>query len=70
MRKHIHLEIDAVLVGTGARCLVVDADADLDERTPGRSRWTRARLASRFTRTAQPVSGGGPYVTVGPVDPD
>ena len=31
VRKHLHLEIDALLVGTGARCLVVDADADLDE---------------------------------------
>ena len=69
VRKHIHIEMDAVLVGTGGRCLVVDADADLDADAGALAVYA-ATLRVTLRPNGQPVSGGGPYVTVGPVETD
>ena len=68
VRKHLHIEMDAVDMDAGARCLVVDADADLDERT-GALSVDAATLRVSLRTNGSPVSGGGPYVTVGPVGP-
>ena len=67
--KHIHLEIDALLVGEGARCLVVDADADLDEGT-GALAVDAGTIRLSLRTNGGEMSGGGPYVTVGPVETD
>ena len=69
MRKHLHIEIDALLVGEGARCLVVDADADLDGVT-GVLTVDAATLRVLLRTNGGEMSGGGPYVTVGPVETD
>ena len=69
VRKHLHIEMDALLVGTGARCLVVDADVDLDETT-GALAVDAATLRVLLQPNGGEMSGGGPYVTVGPVDTD
>ena len=69
VRKHLHIEMDvAVLVGTGGRCLVVDADADLDADT-GALTVDAATLRVTLQPNGSDTSGGGPYVTVGPVGP-
>ena len=68
VRTHIHIEMDAVLVGTGALCLVVDADADPDDT--GELAVDAATLRVSLQPNGGETSGGGPYVTVGPVETD
>ena len=56
------------MVGTGALCLVVDADADLDDT--GELAVDAATLRVSLQPNGGETSGGGPYVTVGPVETD
>ena len=65
MRKHVHIELDAVLVGSGRRCLVIDLYADLDgENGALVVDAATLRLSLKPNGSDKPV--GGPYVTVGP----
>ncbi len=67
--KHIHVELDALLIGAGARCLVLDADADMDERT-GALAVDATTLMVTLRLNGGDMFGGGPYVTVGPAHTD
>ena len=63
VKKHIHVEIDALLEGVGPRCLVVDADAELDDTT-GALTVAADTLTLTLRTNGSDVAAGGPYVVL------